>query len=72
MRVPTFVGDDSTEGGSFAPNATTNEQFLQFFKDNYPGLTERDLREINASYTLTPMRGARPIWFGPTADAYGE
>lgn len=72
VKVPTFVGDDSTEGASFAPNATSNADFLQFFKDNYPGLTQQDLREINASYPLTPMRGDRPVWFGPVSDAYGK
>lgn len=67
-----MVGDDTTEGGSFAPDVTSNAQFLQFFTNNFPRLTQRDLREINASYPLTPPRGAHPAWFGPAADAFGN
>lgn len=55
VKAPTFVGDDSTEGASFAPNATSNAEVLWFLEDDYPGLTQRDLRKINASYPLAPM-----------------
>ncbi|KAL9097134.1 MAG: hypothetical protein Q9165_000561 [Trypethelium subeluteriae] len=72
VKVPTIVGDDTDEGESFAVNATTNEQFLQFLVDNYPNLSSGDLEKINASYPLLPPLPAHALWFHTASQAYGD
>ena len=74
VKVPMIVGDDTDEGTGFAPNATTSAEFLQFFKDNFPLLTEAELQAINATYPEDgfPMFPKYAAYFGATETAYGE
>lgn len=74
VRVPLMVGDDTNEGRSFAPNASTSDDFRDFLKANYPQLTEQDLDAISKTY---PENGFGPAiehnpYYPATAAAYGE
>ncbi|RAL08273.1 carboxylesterase estA [Aspergillus homomorphus CBS 101889] len=72
IKVPTLVGDDTDEGSNFAYNANTRSDVSQFFKNNYPHLTDSQLESILAAYpprTPLPKHGA---WFRTSSDAYGD
>ncbi|PYH43462.1 putative carboxylesterase [Aspergillus saccharolyticus JOP 1030-1] len=72
IKVPTLVGDDTDEGSNFAYNASTRSDVSQFFKNNYPHLTDAQLGTILDAYphgTPLPKHGA---WFRTSSDAYGD
>ena len=74
VQVPVVVGDDTDEGTGFSPNASTSHQFLHFFKDNFPKLSEIDLQKINETYPEDGF-GSFPVhakYFAATESAYGE
>ena len=72
IKVPSIVGDDTDEGTSFAANASTSDEFLDFIKSNYPHLTNSDLQSINESYPLMPSLPEHGAWFPSASAAYGE
>jgi acetylcholinesterase len=74
VRVPVVVGDDTDEGTGFSPNASTEAEFLQFIKDNYPNLSEAQLQDVSQQYPENGF-GSFPnhsFYFAATESAYGE
>ncbi|KAJ5691794.1 hypothetical protein N7462_001217 [Penicillium macrosclerotiorum] len=72
IHVPTIVTDDTNEGTAFAYNATSTAEVAQFMKNNYPGLSEKQLDTINNAYPLTSPLPKHAAYFASAAAAYGE
>jgi acetylcholinesterase len=72
IKVPILFGDDTDEGSSFAPNASTPAEISQFYKNYYPNLTTVDTDAINAQYPLMAPISGRAPYFPSAAAAYGE
>lgn len=72
VRVPVMVSDDTNEGTAFAVNATSSAEVSQFMKNNYPGLTERQLDAINNEYPLMKALPKHAAYFPSAAAAYGD
>lgn len=72
INVPLLVGDDTDEGTYFAEDASTQEEVSQFLKNNYPGLTQSQLDQINKAYPLTKPLPEHAAYFPSAAAAYGD
>ncbi|RFU75903.1 hypothetical protein TARUN_6365 [Trichoderma arundinaceum] len=72
IRVPVLVGDDTNEGTYFAVNATTPEQVEVFIKNNYPYLTDFQLKSISQAYPLTAPLANHAAYYPSAEAAYGE
>ncbi|KUI59697.1 Lipase 1 [Cytospora mali] len=72
VKVPLLVGDDTDEGTYFAANASTQSQVSQFLKNNYPGLNETQLDQINSAYPLTEPFPEHAAYYPSAAAAYGD
>lgn len=72
VHVPLLVGDDTDEGSIFANNASSSAEFLSFMKDNYPGLTDAQLQQINQAYPLMSPLPGHAAWFPSSSAAYGD
>ena len=74
VHVPTIVGDDTDGGSIFAPrDASSPSQSNRFLKDQFPGLTPRQLRDIGALYpnenTTCPRAGC---YYQQASRVYGD
>lgn len=72
VHVPLIVTDDTNEGTYFAYNATSPTEVAQFLKNNYPGLSDRQLKAINKAYPLMDPLPKHAAYFPSAAAAYGE
>jgi carboxylesterase type B len=72
IHVPLMVTDDTNEGTPFGYNASSPEEVAQFMKNNYPGLSDEELKEINEAYPLTDPLPKHAAYFPSAAQAYGE
>lgn len=72
IKVPLLVGDDTDEGTDFAVNASTPGEVSQFLKNNYPGLSQTQLDQINQAYPLTEPFPQHAAYFPSAAAAYGD
>lgn len=72
IHVPLVVTDDNNEGTDFAYNATSPAEVAQFMNNNYPGLSNAQLRRINNVYPLMEPFPKHAAYFPSAAAAYGE
>lgn len=72
IHVPLIVTDDNNEGTDFGYNATSQSEVAQFMKNNYPGLSDAQLDEINQAYPLMDPLPKHAAYFPSAAAAYGE
>ncbi|KAK4555725.1 hypothetical protein LTR86_006945 [Recurvomyces mirabilis] len=74
IHVPIMVGDDTDEGTGFVPNATNSTTMLQFFKNNFPLLSDDQLQQINETYPedIHAPFPKHAAYFPATELAYGE
>ncbi|KAH8807782.1 triacylglycerol lipase [Xylogone sp. PMI_703] len=72
IKVPVLVGDDTDEGSIFAFNATSQADISNWFKNNYPKLSNSQLASINRQYPLmTPLPG-HAAYFPSASAIYGD
>lgn len=72
IRVPLVVSDDTNEGTLFAYNATSESEVAQFMKNNYPGLSKRQLKTILKAYPKMEPLMKHAAYFPSAAAAYGD
>jgi acetylcholinesterase len=72
IHVPLIVSDDTNEGTDFAYNATNKSEVAQFMKNNYPGLSGRQLESINEAYAHVEPLPKHEAYFPMAAAAYGD
>lgn len=72
VHVPLIVTDDSNEGTDFAYNATSPAEVAQFMNNNYPGLSDCQLKTINKAYPRMDPLPKHAAYFPSAAAAYGE
>ncbi|CZR55601.1 uncharacterized protein PAC_05489 [Phialocephala subalpina] len=70
VKVHVMIGDDTDEGTGFAANASSPQEVSTFLRNNYPGLTPSDLRQINKIYPLMPPLSKHAAYFPSTEKAY--
>lgn len=72
IKVPLLVATDNNEGSSFVPNASTSTDVEDFFKNNYPKLSDDQLDSIIDMYPLTTPLPKHNAWFPSVSAAYGD
>lgn len=74
VKVPVLFGDVTDEGSMFAPNASTAEQVQDFFKNQYPYLTNQGTASITTTYPQdsAPEVPDHAAWFPAASLAYGD
>lgn len=72
VDVPLLFGNDNDEGRSFAADAATSDDMVNFLRNNYPLLTANDTADVAAMYPLEPAAARHQPWFPSAATAYGE
>ncbi|KAF7546356.1 hypothetical protein G7046_g9325 [Stylonectria norvegica] len=72
VRVPVLFGACTNEGSGFASNATSPEDLIAFFQQNYPNLTPAQTDYILQAYPLEAPLNQHAAWFPSTSRAYGE
>lgn len=72
IKVPLLVGDDTDEGTYFAVNASTQAEVSRYLKNNYPGLGQTQLDQINEAYPKTTPFPEHAAYFPSAEAAYGE
>ncbi|ROW11572.1 hypothetical protein VMCG_01276 [Cytospora schulzeri] len=72
VDVPLLFGNDNDEGRSFASNAASSDDMVNFLRNNYPLLTANDTADVVDMYPLEPAAPEHEAWFPSTSTAYGE
>jgi carboxylesterase type B len=75
VHVPAIYGDDTNEGTIFTPmNTSSLGQSNTFLQDQFPGLTLKQLRELNELYPVegTPSFPDSGRYWRQISDVYGE
>ncbi|KAJ5219551.1 hypothetical protein N7468_008755 [Penicillium chermesinum] len=72
IHVPIMVTDDSNEGTGFAYDATSSEDVSRFLRNNYPGLGDDQLEQIEVAYPSLQNLPGHGAYFPLAAAAYGE
>lgn len=72
IHVPVLIGDDTNEGSQYAPNASTAADVSVFFKNNYPNLSTKQLKEINNVYPKMDAMPQHNAYFPSASAAYGD
>lgn len=72
VRVPLMVGDETNEGTDFGYNASSPSEVAQFMKNNYPGISNDQLKEINKAYEYMEPLLKHASFFPSAAGAYGD
>jgi carboxylesterase type B len=72
VQVAVLVGHDTDEGTAFSANASSPAEVANFMKNNYPSLSDEQLRAINDAYPLTEPLPRHAAYFPSAAGAYGD
>lgn len=66
------TSDDTDEGSYFAVDASSPSDICEFFKDNYPFVTDEDCNDINDHYPIMDPLPHHAPYFPSASAAYGD
>jgi acetylcholinesterase len=73
VKVPIMAGSCTNEGSVFAPHeASTAKDVINFFKINYPTMTEADMNSLLVLYPLEFPLPFHESWYPTASRAYGD
>ncbi|RFU27609.1 hypothetical protein B7463_g8737, partial [Scytalidium lignicola] len=72
IKVPVLVGDDTDEGSIFAIDATSQADISNWFKNNYPKLSNSQLDAVNRQYPLMTPLPNHAAYFPSASAIYGD
>ncbi|RKF65862.1 Cholinesterase [Erysiphe neolycopersici] len=72
LQVPIMIGGDTDEGNDFVNNATTSTEVAQYIHNQFPKLSEKNLKKMGELYPLMEPQPLHAPYFPSVALAYGE
>ncbi|TQS37548.1 hypothetical protein Golomagni_01973 [Golovinomyces magnicellulatus] len=72
VKVPIMIGGDTDEGNNFVDDASTSNEMIEFMHNQFPKLSEKNLKRMNESYPLMSPLPLHSPYFPSVALAYGD
>ncbi|RKF76923.1 Lipase 2 [Golovinomyces cichoracearum] len=72
IKVPIMIGGDTDEGNGFVNDASTSNEMVEYMHNQFPKLSDENLKRMNESYPLMSPLPLHKPYFPSVALAYGE
>ncbi|CAG9982888.1 unnamed protein product [Clonostachys byssicola] len=72
VKVPVLVANTNDEASVFVTNPATADEMALFFRNYFPKLTEREVKQILQTYPLQDPLPQHEAWYPSLSAAYGD